>query len=144
MADSIKDSIDIAATAAEIFDVATDFASYPDWNESVKKVEVKATDEEGRATRVWFEVDAKLRVISYTLEYDYSRAPEGFSWRKVDGDVKELTGSYGFDEFGPETDVTYEMSVDPGFPVPKLLKRQAEKQIVRAALQDLKKRVESR
>lgn len=143
MADSVKDSIDVEATAQRIFEVATDFASYPEWNESIKRVEVKETDEQGRPSRVWFEVDAKIRTVSYTLEYDYSRAPESFSWKKVDGDVKELTGSYAFDEFGSDTDVTYEMTVDPGFPIPKLLKRQAEKQIVRSALEDLKKRVES-
>ena len=41
------------------------------------------------------------------------------------------------------TEVTYEMAIDPGFPVPGFLKRQAEKQIVKGALEDLKKRVES-
>lgn len=143
MADTVKDSIDVKATAQEIFDVATDFESYPEWNASIKEVEVKATDEEGRATEVWMKVDAKLKVVTYTLGYDYSNAPESFSWKLIDGDVKELEGSYFFDEFDDVTDVTYEMKVDPGFPIPKLLKRQAEKQIARGALEDLKNRVES-
>lgn len=144
MADSVKDSIDVKATSEEIFDVATDFESYPEWNANIKAVEIKETDEEGRATKVWMKVDAKLKVVTYTLGYDYSNAPESFSWKLIDGDVKELEGSYVFDEFDDVTDVTYEMKVDPGFPIPKLLKRQAEKQIVRGALEDLKNRVESR
>ncbi len=143
MADSVSDAIDIKATAEEIFAVATDFESYPDWNPNIKKVEIKETDGEGRATKVWMQVDAKIKTVAYTLEYDYSRAPDSFSWDLVDGDVKELSGSYVFDEFDDVTEVRYETRVDPGFPIPGMIKRQAQKQIVKGALQDLKKRVES-
>ena len=143
MADKVKDTIDIAATAEEIFEVTTDFEAYPDWNSNIKKVEIKETDADGRATQVWYEVDAKLKVVKYTLEYDYSDAPESFSWDLLEGDVKELSGSYSFDEFDDVTEVTYETSIDPGFPVPGMIKRQAQKQIAKAALEDLKKRVES-
>jgi ribosome-associated toxin RatA of RatAB toxin-antitoxin module len=142
VANTVKDSIDVKASAEELFEVATDFADYPEWNPNIKETEVKATDAEGRPTEVWFKVDAKIKVVSYTLAYDYSGAPESFSWDLVDGDVKALTGSYTFDEFDDVTEVRYEMAIDPGFPVPGFLKKQAEKQIARAALEDLKKRVE--
>jgi uncharacterized membrane protein len=143
MADRVKDSIDVEATVAEIFEVATDFEAYPDWNSNIKKVEIKETDDEGRATKVWYEVDAKVKTVNYTLAYDYSKAPDSFSWDLLEGSVKELSGSYSFDEFDDVTEVQYETRIDPGFPLPGLLKRQAEKQIVRGALADLKKRVES-
>ena len=143
MADKVKDTIDISATAEEIFEVCIDFEAYPDWNANIKSVAIKETDEDGRATQVWFEVDAKLKVVKYTLDYDYSDAPDSFSWDLLDGDVKELSGSYTFDEFDDVTEVTYETSIDPGFPVPGMIKRQAQKQIAKAALEDLKKRVES-
>lgn len=143
MADSVSDSIDIAAPAEEIFAVATDLEKYPEWNANIKKVEVKESDDEGRPTTVWMQVDAKIKTISYTLAYDYSGAPDSFSWDLVDGDVKELSGSYEFDEFDDVTEVRYETTIDPGFPMPGMLRRQAQKQIVKGALQDLKKRVES-
>ena len=143
MADRVKDTIDIEATAEEIFAVATDFDAYPDWNANIKEVEVKERDGEGRATKVWMKVDAKVRTVAYTLAYDYSGAPDSFSWELDEGDVKELSGSYAFDEFDTVTEVTYETAIDPGFPVPGFLKRQAERQIVKGALEDLKKRVES-
>ncbi len=114
MAESVKDTIDVAASADEIFQVATDFARYPEWNSDIKEVQIKETDDDGRATQVWFKVDARVKTVTYTLGYDYSEAPERFSWELVDGDVKELSGSYAFDEFD-----------------------------VRGALNDLKKRVES-
>lgn len=143
MADKVSDNIDVAATADEIFRVATDFEAYPEWNPNIKKVEIKETDPEGRATKVWMQVDAKVKTIAYTLAYDYSEAPEAFSWDLVEGDVKELSGSYRFDEFDDVTEVQYETSLDPGFPIPGFLKRQGEKQIAKGALHDLKKRVES-
>ncbi len=142
MAESVSDTIDIEASAQEIFEVATDLEKYPEWNANIKKVEVQETDDEGRPTKVWMQVDAKVRTVAYTLEYDYSDAPESFSWHLLEGDVKELSGSYTFDEFDDVTEVRYETKVDPGFPIPGLIKRQAEKQIVKGALQDLKKRVE--
>ena len=143
MAESVSDSIDIEASAEEIFEVATDLEKYPQWNANIKKVEVRESDEDGRPTKVWMQVDAKVKTVAYTLEYDYSDAPESFSWHLLEGDVKELSGSYTFDEFDDVTEVRYETKVDPGFPIPGIIKRQAEKQIVKGALQDLKKRVES-
>jgi uncharacterized membrane protein len=144
MADTVKDSIDIAAPLETIFDVATDLESYPEWNSGIKEVEVRERDDRGRPSKVWMKVDAKLKVLEYTLGYDYANAPGSFSWHLIDGDVAELEGTYSFDEFEDVTEVGYEMRVDPGFPVPGFLKRQAEKQIARSALEDLKKRVESR
>ena len=143
MAESVSDTIDVEATRDEIFGVATDFDAYPEWNANIKKIEVRERAGEGRGKLVWFEVDAKIKTLRYTLEYDYSDAPDAFSWQLVDGDVKELRGSYRFDEFDDVTEVQYEMAIDPGFKVPGMLKRQAEKQIVKGALSDLKKRVES-
>jgi uncharacterized membrane protein len=143
MTERVQDNIDIEATAEDIFEVASDFESYPDWNANIKRVEVKETDDEGRATKVFFEVDAKVRVITYTLQYDYSNAPESFSWELLDGDPKELSGTYSFDEFDDVTEVAYETAIDPGFPMPGFLRKQAQKQIMKAALADLKKRVES-
>jgi uncharacterized membrane protein len=143
MTDGIQDSIEIDAPAKDVFSVAADFPAYPEWNANINKVEVRERDESGRPTKVWMEVDAKLKTISYTLGYDYSDAPRSFSWSLADGDVKELEGSYTFVESGDVTRVSYEMRIDPGFFVPKMLRRQAERQIARAALEDLKTRVEA-
>lgn len=144
MADSVSDSIDVKATTAEIFDVAVDFEAYPEWNSDIRQVEIRERDEDGRGKLVWYEVDAKIKKLRYVLEYEYSDAPDSFSWQLSEGDVRELRGSYRFDEFDDITEVRYEMAIDPGFKVPGMLKRQAEKQIVKGALEDLKNRVESR
>jgi ribosome-associated toxin RatA of RatAB toxin-antitoxin module len=144
MAFRVKDSIDVEASAEEVFEVATDFESYPEWNGAMKKVEVQEQDDDGRATKVFFEVDARLKTVSYTLSYDYSNAPESFSWSLLNGDVKELQGAYSFDEFDDVTEVSYELELDPGFPVPGIFRRQGERELKKAALDELKNRVESR
>ena len=143
MAEKVSDTIDIEAAADQIFEVAVDLEAYPDWNANIKEVEVLEWDDEERPVKAWFRVDAKIRTVAYTLAYDFSEAPDSFSWELVEGDVKALEGSYTFEEFDDVTEVTYEMAIDPGFPVPGFLKKQAERQIVKGALDDLKKRVES-
>jgi ribosome-associated toxin RatA of RatAB toxin-antitoxin module len=144
MADKVKDTIDVEASAEEIFDVVIDFDAYPDWNANIKKTEVQKKDSKGRPSEVWYEVDAKVKTVQYVLKYNYSKAPDAVSWDLKEGDIKKLKGSYEFDEFDDVTEVRYEVEVDPGFPIPSFLKKQAQKQIAKAALKDLKKRVESR
>ncbi|MGH2821037.1 MAG: SRPBCC family protein, partial [Actinomycetota bacterium] len=41
MAERVGDNIDISASAEAVFEVATDFESYPEWNADIKKVEVR-------------------------------------------------------------------------------------------------------
>jgi ribosome-associated toxin RatA of RatAB toxin-antitoxin module len=144
VAERVKDSIDIKGTAEEIFEVAADYASYPEWQDQVKKVDVLETDEDGYGTVVHYEVDAVLKKLSYTLDYDYSGWPKHFAWTLRDGDLKSLDGKYSFDEFDDVTEVTYEIAIEPGFKIPSVLRRQGERQIVSTALKGLKKRVESR
>lgn len=143
LAERVRDSIDIKATAQAIFEVAADYENYPDWQDQVKKAEVLETDDDGYGTVVSYEVDAIVKKLSYTLEYDYQGWPKSFTWKLREGDLESLNGKYSFDEFDDVTEVTYEISIDPGFKVPSLLRRQGEKQIVSTALKGLKKRVES-
>lgn len=52
MADRVKDSIDVKASAQELFALATDFAAYPEWNPNIKEAEIKEHDSEGRPSKV--------------------------------------------------------------------------------------------
>ena len=66
------------------------------------------------------------------------------SWTYVEGTLDDLAGSYALEPAGDgATRVTYQLEVALGMPIPGLLMRQAAKQIVRSALSDLKRRVES-
>ena len=82
---------------------------------------------------------------TYTLAYRYPPRAAGVSWSYVEGTLKDLSGAYSLEPSGDGTTrVTYRLEMDLGRPIPGFLMRQATKQIVRSALSDLKRRVESR
>jgi uncharacterized membrane protein len=136
-------STETVAPPEAVFAVAADLASYPDWATGVSEVEVLETDGDGRPRRATFEVEGFIKKIRYTLEYTYD-PPNEMRWTAVPGDdITEMEGSYRFnalDDGG--TEIVYALRVQPAFTVPGFLRRQAEKQIVGAALRGLRLRVE--
>lgn len=137
-------SIESTASPEVLHDVAIDLASYPEWVTGVKEVEILETDEEGRPARARFVVEAMVREISYVLDYHFDEDHYRFEWEAEPGaDIKAMTGYYEFAELDDGgTEVRYGLRVDPAFPVPGFLRRQAEKTIVSNALRGLKKRAE--
>lgn len=134
-----------AAPPETVFSVATDLESYPEWADGVTKVEILERDDDGRARRARFEVDGFTRQITYELEYSYD-PPHRITWVALPGeDIRDMEGSY---EFNPTedggTEIIYALRVDPAFTVPGFLRRQAERQIVQAAIRNLRRRAEAR
>lgn len=138
-------STETSAPPEVVFGVAVDLEAYPEWATGVASVEVLDVDEDGRPARAAFSVDGFIKRISYELEYSYEE-PNMMSWKAVPGDdIKEMEGSYEFrplDDGG--TAIAYALRVNPNFSVPGFLRRQAEKQIVQAALRGLRRRAEER
>lgn len=137
-------SIEVSAEPQHVYDVALDLEAYPDWASGVKAVSILEEDEHGRPLKVDFEVDVMVKEISYTLVYDFGY-DNGFAWSAIpNDDIRALEGRYEFnalDDGG--TDVVYALKVDPAFSFPGFLRKQAEKQIVGAALRGLKNRAEA-
>ena len=144
MAEHAEGSTEVYATPAEVMAVVADFESYPDWVGNLDQVEVLARDRRGRGTRVAFRLRTPMGDQAYTLAYRYQPRDTGVTWTYVEGTLDDLAGSYTLEpaEDG-RTKVTYRLEVALGVPLPGLVKRQAAKQIVRSALSDLKRRVES-
>ena len=145
MAEQTTERMVISGSPERCFAVVTDLERYPEWVAGLKEVEVRERDAEGRASLVAFRAAAFGRSTSYTLEYDYSKAPDAVLWVQRDGDVtSRLDGSYRFvPAGGGETEVFYELIVELKVPIPGFVKRRAEGYILHAAIRDLKKRVES-
>lgn len=137
-------SIEVSASPEKVFEVAIDYASYPDWVSGVKSVDVLEELENGFGYRVEFVAEAMIKEISYVLVYTYESDTK-FTWHAEPGaDIRFLEGSYEFTEIeGGSTEVLYALRVEPAFIVPGFLRRQAEKQIVSSALRGLKRRAES-
>ena len=145
MTETASERIRVEAPADRCFDVAIDFESYPEWARDVREAKIIETDAEGRGTKVEFRAAALGRSVRYVLAYDFSEAPETFSWQLVEGEMlRRLDGTYRFEPEGPSsTRVHYDLAVDLSMPLPGLLKRRAAGLIMGSALKELKKQVEA-
>jgi ribosome-associated toxin RatA of RatAB toxin-antitoxin module len=144
MPEHAEGSAEVFATPAEVMEVVADFDAYPDWVGNLEEVDVLARDRRGRGTRVAFRLRTPVGAQAYTLAYRYQPRDAGISWTYVEGTLEDLAGAYVLEPTGDGTTrVTYRLEVELGVPLPGLVKRQAARQIVRSALNDLKRRVES-
>ena len=144
MADRTESSITIDAPPAEVMAVIADFDSYPEWTGAVKETEVRGSGPGGRATEVWFNLDAGAIKDQYTLAYTWKGDSE-VRWKLVEAEqiVKAMDGAYLLEDNGDgTTTVTYQLAVDVKIPMLGMIKRKAEKVIIDTALKELKKRVE--
>ena len=145
MADQSIERMVVDGSPARCFEVVADIEHYPEWVADLKEVHVQERDEQGRPSVVAFRAGAFGRSTSYTLVYDYSKAPEELRWVQREGDLtNRLDGIYRFRAApGGGTEVTYELAIELRVPLPGFIKRRAEGNIIHAAIRDLKARVES-
>jgi ribosome-associated toxin RatA of RatAB toxin-antitoxin module len=143
MADRTESSIIINAAPGQVMAVIADLASYPEWSDGVKSVEVLTQYEDGLPADARFVVDAGVIKDTYELEYDWDE-DRSVTWKLVEGQMlKALDGAYTLTDNGDgSTTVSYQLSVDVSIPMIGLIKRKAEKVIVDTALRGLKERVE--
>lgn len=133
----------IDGSPQQCFDALTDYETFTDWQDAVKSCEVISRDERGRGEEVAFEVDAKVKTISYRLRYSYEE-PHLITWDYLDGDVKALDGEYVFEDQGDGTTLaTYVLKIDPGVWVPGPVAKLLNEQVMKGSMEDLKRRVES-
>lgn len=140
MADQTTQRMVVHASPERVWDLLTDFPSYPRWATGLKSATVVSSDDEGRGVEVAFRAAAMGRSTSYTLRYDYSQAPRMLSWKLSDGDItRVLDGSYELLP-APEdrTEIVYNLTVDLTAPLPGFVKRRAEERIIHTALTELR------
>lgn len=136
-------SAHIAASAQECFDAIVDFETYPEWQEAVQECEVLSRDSDGRGRRVRTTIDAKVRRVSYTLDYSYEE-PHAVSWDFVEGDPKRVEGEFLFEEEDDgSTLATYSLRLDAGVWIPGPIAKVLNDQVMKRAVEDLKRRVET-
>jgi len=143
MPEHASERIRVDAPPSRCYEVAIDFERYPQWARDVKSVTVHERDDEGRARKVEYRAAAIGKSVNYTLEYDYSTAPESFSWKLVEGDMlRQLDGTYRFEADDDGTRVHYDLTVDLSAPLPGFVKRRAAGMIMGTALKELKREIE--
>ncbi len=144
MADRTESSIVISAPRDRVMGVIADIASYPEWSDGVKTVEILSEFEDGRPGDARFVVDAGAIKDTYELEYDWADDNSSVTWKLTKGQMmKALDGAYELTDNGDgTTTVVYKLAVDVSIPMIGLIRRKAEKVIVDTALKGLKDRVE--
>ena len=146
MVDQTTQRIVVGASPTRTWEVLTDFERYPVWAHDLKTVNIDEHDDDGRGTLVTYRAAGMGRSTSYSLRYDYSKAPAVLAWELDEGDItRRLDGEY---ELHPvngsphQTEVVYHLSVELVVPLPGFVKRRAEARIVHTALSQLRDHLE--
>lgn len=133
-------SVVMEVPAKVIYEVVSDFESYPDFLPDVKKTSVT---KKGKGVQAEFEISV-IKTIRYTL--DFSLVPnKKVSWTFVKGDVfKDNTGEWTFEEVKKgQTKVTYSVDVDFGLFVPSLITKKLVGSNLPTMMKRFKERAES-
>ena len=139
-------SVEIDAPLQRCYDIAADLDHAPEWQESLKDVEVLERDGDGRAALVETESDAKVKTVRTRLRFRYD-PPGRIDWEQERGDVKSLHGWWRFEDLGGRTRATYGLDADPGRILGMLLRGPVEETVrdflLGGAAEGLKARAES-
>ena len=119
-------TVEIDAPIERCYEIAADIQNAPEWQGSLKDVEVLERDGERRALLVETESDAKVKTVRALLRFSYE-PPTGIRWVQEKGDTKSLIGSWSFEDLGGgRTRATYALDADPGRMLGMLLRGPAE------------------
>lgn len=145
MSNLSSSTITINAPLATLASVLSDLEKYPEWSSSIKSVEVLSRDDQGRITKVKMQIDAGMMKDRVTLDYDWSKAPNRFSFSLDDADLLTgMDGAYSLSSIDEEsTEITYELTVSLSMPIPAMMRQKAEKATIDQALSQLKTLVEA-
>ena len=145
MSELSTSTITIDAPIDAVRAILFDLAAYPTWSTAIKSAEVKATDDQGRATSVKVAIDAGMMKDRVLLNYDWSAAPDRLEFSLEDADLlTAMNGAYITKAIDADTtSVTYELGVEVSMPSPAMMRTKAEKATIDQALAQLKEHVEN-
>jgi uncharacterized membrane protein len=140
-------SVEIEAPIERCFEIAADIQNAPEWQGSLKDVEVLEKDADGRAELVETESDAKVKTVKARLRFSYEE-PTRIAWVQEKGDTKALDGWWNLEDLGGgRTRATYGLEVDPGRMLGMLLRGPVQDQVrnflLGGAAEGLKKHAEA-
>lgn len=145
--ESVCQEIIVEASVEECFSSATGFEEYPKWAGGIQGLTILEREaKSGIGTLVDWDMGLFGISTRNKMRYRYEMPKAGHAvmdWHVTEGGVKELVGRYEFIAVGPsQTKVVYNLFVEPGFPLPDMVKRATQRTIARSALQELKRYTE--
>ena len=146
----LTDSIEVNADPETVMGVILEYEKYPEWMTNIKEIEVLERDGEQRGTKVKLKAKTVFTEINLVVRTSYDPGGNRLDSEVIEGDVRDCRASYNLEPLdNHRTRVTYHYEVT--YSLPKALRgplsirltKQVNKLMVKSALQDLKKRVES-
>lgn len=137
---SVSRSIIINSPREKVFDVITDFGSYPQFLSDMKKVVVeKSSSKEIVAS---FELQI-VTTLKYRLKLKLTR-PSTVTWKMIEGQLmKKNDGGWKLKALSPKrTEATYTIDVEMGAFIPKSITNNLIGNNLPAMLESFKKRIE--
>jgi ribosome-associated toxin RatA of RatAB toxin-antitoxin module len=140
-----KLTTEINASAAKCFQVICDFANYPQWQKSIKDVQILERNQV-RPVVVKYKLDVIMKTVSYTLRYSYDEHDPAnlvISWNYVTGDIQNIEGKYNCKAINPaRTEVTFFLAIEIGGWVPGFIMKTLKEASMQETLSALKNRAE--
>lgn len=145
MADAATRTIDVEVEPEKLYDVITEFESYPEFLGGLGLVGVEVESRGDDEMVVTQRVKKLGKTVSYTLKYKLDR-PHEVTWTFVRGQMmSHNTGSWTLEKTGEgKTRATYAIEVKFGMLVPKSLVKLMVSKELPQMLEAFKKRAESR
>jgi len=143
MSEKSVSTVIIDAPLADVQLALFEIGAYPEWLSSIKKADVIERDDDNRVLKAKLAIDAGMMKDRVTLDYDWSAAPATLSFSMDEADLlTQMDGVYTLKAIDADsTQVTYELTVAVGMPVPSMMITKAQKQTIDAALKELAERV---
>ncbi len=135
------ETTEVAATPEACFAAMTDFEALPGWQRALSRCEVISRGDDGLGREVLYEVDAKVKTVSYRLEHTYER-PYAIHSTYLGGDFRDFRGGWRFDPSAEGTTVVVSIGIDPGMRIPRPLVRVVNDRVLGQAVRDLKRHLE--
>jgi hypothetical protein len=143
MSEKSVSTVIIDAPLADVQLALFEIGAYPEWLSSIKKADVIERDGDNRVLKAKLAIDAGMMKDRVTLDYDWSAAPATLSFSMDEADLlTQMDGVYTLKAIDADsTQVTYELTVAVGMPVPSMMITKAQKQTIDEALKELAERV---
>lgn len=115
-------STEVDAPIDRCWALVEDVAIAPEWQGGLERMDVVEKDDRGRVLVADAVSDAKLRKVETRVRFTYE-GPTRLSWKMIEGELDSMEGSWELQDLGGgRTRITYNVAVDPGGHIPRLIR----------------------
>lgn len=104
----------VDASKDDIWNTLVDYANFQEIFDGIDEIKVVSEDVNGATVEFW--IDAVIMDLTYLLRREYSQTRDKITWKRISGDLEEITGSWTISGRSGQDSYTvvYESYVDVG------------------------------